>query len=383
MGNAPSASPQGPHTDQFTGPVGYSPLQLNQAYETTAGVSLGGISGNGAGQTIAIIDPGDNPAFLNFSGGVAGGFANLQMRSGVSRTPPASRSTTVRRAPSLETTAWDTASTTRALRSRWTSRPSTPWRPTPRSTWSKPGNSNLYTTGTGDLMQAAATAASLPGVSVVTMSFGANFESAGDGAYEQFLDNTYLAPALAANPGVTFLASTGDTSNGPGDAPNYPSVSPLVVAVGGTSLNVSPLSYFASSYSWGGETAWYGGGGGVSNTYSEPTWQESVQSTGARTVPDISSDADPEIGLAVYDPFDFGASTPWAPVGGTSLSAPSWAGLIAIADQGLAIPGNGTLNGPSQTLPALLRPRRRWDQLCSSWEQLRWEQLLPRHHAGQ
>ena len=131
---------------------------------------------------------------------------------------------------------------------------------------------------------------------------------------------------------------------------DYPSVSPLVVAVGGTTLTVDGTS---PNYSWGGETAWYGGGGGVSNTYSEPTWQQSVQSTGDRTVPDVSSDASPYTGLAVYDPYDFGAFDPWAPIGGTSLSSPTWAGLVAIADQGRASLGGTTLNGPNQTLPAL------------------------------
>ena len=41
------------------------------------------------------------------------------------------------------------------------------------------------------------------------------------------------------------------------------------------------------------------------------------------------------------------------PVGGTSLSVPCWAGLIAIADQGRVAAGGTTLDGPSQTLPAL------------------------------
>ena len=40
-------------------------------------------------------------------------------------------------------------------------------------------------------------------------------------------------------------------------------------------------------------------------------------------------------------------------MGGTSLGAPAWAGLIAIADQGRALVGKGSLDGPSQTLPAL------------------------------
>ena len=40
-------------------------------------------------------------------------------------------------------------------------------------------------------------------------------------------------------------------------------------------------------------------------------------------------------------------------LGGTSVSAPAWAGLVAIADQGRAATGNATLNGRNQTLPAI------------------------------
>ena len=76
-----------------------------------------------------------------------------------------------------------------------------------------------------DLMAAAATAASQPGVSVVSMSWGfpeGQSVSASDEAmYDAGLDV----------PGVTFLASTGDY--GAAD-PEYPAYSPNVVAVGGT-----------------------------------------------------------------------------------------------------------------------------------------------------
>ena len=58
-------------------------------------------------------------------------------------------------------------------------------------------------------------------------------------------------------------------------------------------------------------------------------------------------------GVAVYDSYDFGQSTPWETVGGTSLAAPCWAGLIGIADQLRASQNLPSLDGPTQTLPAL------------------------------
>ena len=43
----------------------------------------------------------------------------------------------------------------------------------------------------------------------------------------------------------------------------------------------------------------------------------------------------------------------WQVVGGTSLGAPAWAGIIAIVDQGRALAGKASLDGPTQTLPSL------------------------------
>src|SRR5262249_19457138 len=72
-----------------------------------------------------------------------------------------------------------------------------------------------------------------------------------------------------------------------------------------------------------------------------------------RTVPDVSFDADPNSGVPVYDVYDNGSSGPWIQVGGTSLAAPMWAGVIAIADQGRILNGLATLDGAGGTLPEL------------------------------
>ena len=169
---------------------------------------------------------------------------------------------------------------------------------------------------------------------------------------------------------MTFLASTGDNgasaskagSNGP--APLYPSVSPLVVAVGGTTLSVGGHS---GNYTWVSETGWSytsdsycptcASGGGISTEYSAPSYQSDNGidlGNGYRTVPDVSSDADPSTGVPVYDPYDFGSSTPWEQIGGTSLASPTWAAFIAIADQGREeLFNEPALDGPDQTLPEL------------------------------
>ena len=154
-----------------------------------------------------------------------------------------------------------------------------------------------------------ATLAGLPGVSVVSASYGLNYEDMGLGSVELAFENDYLAPAAAANPDVTFFASSGDSGAGYGVI--YPSISPNVVSVGGTSL------YLNAENQWQSETGWGNGfgasGGGISTEFAEPTYQQDdgFDSGGFRTNPDVSADADPATGVAVYDPFDFGTATPW------------------------------------------------------------------------
>ena len=160
-----------------------------------------------------------------------------------------------------------------------------------------------------------------PGVSAVSMSF-----SEGEYSGETSLDSLFTTPD--GHGGVTFLAATGDS----GSPSGYPAYSPNVVAVGGTTLNVDAAGNVTS------ETGWSGSGGGISLDESQPAYQQGIvtQTSTYRANPDVSSDADPSTGVAVYDSYDFGSSTPWVVVGGTSLATPCWAGLIAIADQGRA-----------------------------------------------
>ena len=169
------------------------------------------------------------------------------------------------------------------------------------------------------------------------MSWGAT-EYVGESGY----DADFTTPA--GHPGVTFVASTGDAG-----APGlYPAFSPNVLAVGGTTLTLQ------GDGSYGGETGWSSGGGGISAFEGEPSYEAGVQATGRRTIPDVSLDADPDTGVSVYDSYDDTTGTgPWMRIGGTSLAAPVWASLIAIADQGRAAAGGPSLDGASQVLPAL------------------------------
>ena len=151
-------------------------------------------------------------------------------------------------------------------------------------------------------------------------------------------------------PGVTFVASTGDY--GAAD-PEYPAFSPNVVAVGGTSLTLNADGSYNSETGWGyysdSAGAFIGSGGGISLYEPEPAYQQGVQSTGSRTTPDVSLVADPATGAWIADPYNLDPSNPFEVVGGTSLSAPAWAGLLALVNQGRAAAGESTLNSTSPT----------------------------------
>jgi hypothetical protein len=193
-----------------------------------------------------------------------------------------------------------------------------------------------------DLNAAVMTAAATPGVSVVSMSYlSYQLIDFAAGVSETSTDSLYTTPA--GHQGVTFVAATGDQGS---PATGYPAISPNVVAVGGTSL----LAGTDNSYL--GESAWSGSGGGLSLQESQPGYQSgnvNGASSTVRTAPDVSMDADPQTGVIVIDSY-YGSNLT---VGGTSLATPMWGALIAIADQGLALRGQPSLDGPSQTLPML------------------------------
>jgi subtilase family serine protease len=192
------------------------------------------------------------------------------------------------------------------------------------------------TASVGDLLGAVDYAAEQPGVVAVSMSWGT-----GEFSSETALDSHFN------HPGITFVAAAGDAKG-----TQWPAVSPNVVAVGGRSLTVD------STGNYRGETAWnnqYGASGGGFSTYEpRPSYQSAVaRSSTQRSSPDVSYNADPATGVAVYDSYASGGG--WGQYGGTSAGAPQWAALIALADQGRTtkLSSSGTLtalyNAPCST----------------------------------
>ena len=187
-----------------------------------------------------------------------------------------------------------------------------------------------------DLLAAVDYARAFAGVSVVSMSWGGAEWSGAPS-----LDSHFTTPG--GHNGVTFVASTGDS----GTEVEWPAMSKNVVAVGGTKLTLN------TSGNYVGETAWSGSGGGTSVNETKPGYQNLITTpSGGRSVPDVAFDADPASGVYVRNTYQVGGGG-WYQYGGTSLSAPMWASLMAVADEGRALAGLGTLDGGTQTLPML------------------------------
>jgi len=106
------------------------------------------------------------------------------------------------------------------------------------------------------------------------------------------------------------------------------------VGVGGTTLTL------AANGSYQGETAWNGSGGGLSVIEREPLFQSKLpipdDARGYRGTPDVSYNANPATGYAIYDSIGINGYSGWFQVGGTSAGTPQWAALVAIANSSRA-----------------------------------------------
>jgi subtilase family serine protease len=120
---------------------------------------------------------------------------------------------------------------------------------------------------------------------------------------------------------------------------NLPASDPLVLAAGGTTLIAShKTGAYIGESAWGlpfgnPGTQFQASGGGLGRVFSRPTYQDHVPGIGAyRAVPDVAAEASPHTGMAVVTATGGGKYTITGS-GGTSASAPMWAGLVALADQ--------------------------------------------------
>jgi subtilase family serine protease len=144
---------------------------------------------------------------------------------------------------------------------------------------------------------------------------------------------------------------------------DWPASSPFVTAVGGTSLGVGQDNSRVVETGWGTHTSslnpttgvwtdhgWlYGSGGGVSRLFAEPSYQAGVvpnsvfttQGRTGRAVPDIAAFGDPNTGYLIGQTQTFpDGSVKYSEyrIGGTSLSSPIMAGIMALADEAKGSP---------------------------------------------
>ncbi len=207
---------------------------------------------------------------------------------------------------------------------------------------------------------------------VISQSFASAEDAFGSA---QSLENLRHAFKSAAQHGVTVLGSSGDSGSANsrkqpvgqgGDLIPYPTVvwpasDPLVTGVGGTYLctdannttsrvvdSVDPPAK-CRAFPGQAEVGWTFSGGGFSHLFSKPAYQNTLPAgstpiNAMRGVPDIGLQASAGTGALVYISLppdgqsglicgSAPCSTGWYDIGGTSLSCPQWAGLVAIADQ--------------------------------------------------
>ncbi|MBU6409760.1 MAG: DUF11 domain-containing protein [Verrucomicrobia bacterium] len=158
--------------------------------------------------------------------------------------------------------------------------------------------------------------------------------------------------------GQSFFNASGDYDAWVG--PIYtPLDDPYITIVGGTTLTT------AADKSWQSETVWnwgneygsaydgIGSGGGISTTYSIPSWQTNVNFTASggsstmRNIPDVALTAD---NVAVF--FGGGASGVF---GGTSAATPLWAGFMALVNEQAVASGKPSMGFINPALYGLLQ----------------------------
>ncbi len=175
-------------------------------------------------------------------------------------------------------------------------------------------NSNLY---------GAVSYANNLGANEVSMSWGGSESSS------ETTNDSYFTHA-----GTYYTVSAGDSGHGA----EYPAASPNVISVGGTTLNGCTGTSCAGFSS---ETTWSSSGGGISAYEKIPSYQAGYTGAvygaatinaltgGYRGIPDVSFEGNPNTGVSVYDSTAYQGQSGWFTLGGTSVGAPNWAGVLA------------------------------------------------------
>ena len=329
-----------PGTPSAFAPCGYAGAQLQGAYGVSAAIQNGN---DGSGVTVAVIDAFASPTAA----------ADLTRYSAAHGLPAPKLKEQV--APGI----YNHPTTKKFDPSGWAGEEQLDLEAVHTMA---PGANLLYVgaTNNGQPLDAALNSVvSQHSADIITNSYGFAGEALHNGIIKPQVDIQIQAAAM----GISVFYSSGDNADetnavaGATPSPDFPASSPYVTAVGGTSLGVAQdktrlfelgwetaKSTLTSAGTWSTPAYLYGGGGGTSHTFPQPSYQAGVvpasisQRYGGapmRAVPDVAALGDPTTGMAVgqTQTFSDGVYYDEYRIGGTSLSSPLYAGMWALAVQ--------------------------------------------------
>jgi subtilase family serine protease len=325
VGSVPGAKP--PTITQCEASFGvpcYGPPQLHAAYDMAPLYKAGD---QGKGKTIVLVDAFGSPTIKSDLAGFDQGFSLPA--------PPSFKIITPEGKPTSGNSGWAVETT---LDVEWAHAMA------PQANIllvETPVNETIGTAGFPQIVKAEEYVIGHKLGDVISQSFGAAEQTFPNATSIMDLRGAYT---LAARDKVTVLASSGDqgassASNAAGTTfftrrvVNWPASDPLVTGVGGTQLHLDQAGTRTARDNVWNDTALEGGpaagGGGVSSVFPRPSFQSALASVVGthRGVPDVALSAAID-GAAIID---FSGS--YTLVGGTSWASPTFAGIVAVADQ--------------------------------------------------
>jgi subtilase family serine protease len=280
-------------------PAGYGPAQLDKAYNLP--------TANGTGQTVALVESGDYPT-------AAADLATYRTQYGLSA-----------------------CTTANGCFKKVSQTGSTTSLPKENAGWAEETALDMdmvsatcpnchiliveATSSSNANLAAATNEAATLKATVISNSYGGSESGATNSAY--------------SHTGIVITASAGD--DGYAEGSEQPCSYATVVCTGGSSLVAASNSRGYSETVWNDLAAGNGAtGSGCSSEVAKPSWQTDKGCT-KRSQSDVSFDADPENGVAIYDSTSYEGYSGWLEFGGTSVAAPALAGVYGLAGNGASL----------------------------------------------